>query len=128
MNGITVALTGRLGGDAELRYTGEGVAFVTFAVAVDDANRPEGAGAEWVRVAVYGERAEDLESRLVKGTPVYVEGRLRLDLWATQGGEQRATLKLTAWECVPMGQIGRRSPGARRRRRRAAVGGGMDDE
>ena len=121
MNGITCALTGRLGADAELRYTGEGVAFVTFAVAVDDANRADANGAEWVRVAVYGEQAEDLEARLVKGTPVYVEGRVRLDLWETRAGEQRATLKLTAWECCPMGQIGRRASGGRRRRQRVAA-------
>ena len=104
------------------------MAFVTFAVAVDDANRADGNVAEWVRVAVYGEQAEDLETRLTKGTPVCVEGRVRLDLWETRAGEQRATLKMTAWECCPMGQIGRRVPGARRRGQRVAAGGATEGE
>ena len=109
--------------DAQLRYTADGVAFVTFAVAVDDANRPDGAAAEWVRAAVYGEQAEDLEPRLTKGTPVYLEGRVRLDLWTPAGGEQRASLKLTAWVCQPMGQIGRRAARPEGRRRRRATAG-----
>ena len=110
MNGITAALTGRLGGDAELKYTASGTAMATFSVAVDDAKRADGAAPEWVRVTLWGETAEDLAARLVKGTSVYVEGRLRLDTWESQTDEWRATLNLSAWTCCPMGQIGRQRP------------------
>jgi single-strand DNA-binding protein len=108
VNGITAALTGRLGSDAELKYTAQGTAMTTFSVAVDDAKKGE--QAEWIRTTVWGEQAEDLAARLVKGTHIYLEGRLRLETWTTREGEQRSTLKLSCWTCQPMGQIGRQRP------------------
>jgi single-strand DNA-binding protein len=133
MNGITAALTGRLGGDAELKYTANGTVMATFSVAVDDAKKAEGEPAEWVRVTVWGEPAEDLAPRLMKGTAVYLEGRLRLETWMTREGEQRSTLKLSAWTCQPMGQLGRQRPrqDAQARRptaRPQAVAVGLDDD
>ena len=102
MNGITAALTGRLGADADLRYTAQGRALATFSVAVDD-DKAEQGKAEWVRATVWGEDAEELAPRLVKGVRVYLEGRVRLDQWQAQDGQQRSTLKLSAWVCQPMG-------------------------
>ncbi len=110
MNGITAALTGRLGSDAELKYLPSGGALATFSVAVDDAKKAEGDPAEWLRATVWGEQAEDLAPRLVKGTRVYLEGRLKLEQWQARDGAQRATLKLSAWACQPMGQIGKQRP------------------
>jgi len=75
-------------------------------VAADDAKKAEGDQAEWVRVTVWGEAAEELAPRLVKGTRVYVEGRMKLEQWQAKDGAQRSTLKLSAWTCTPMGQIG----------------------
>ena len=106
MNGIVAALTGRIGQDAELKYLPTGNALATFSVAADDAKKAEGEQAEWVRVTVWGEAAEELAPRLVKGTRVYVEGRLKLEQWQAKDGAQRSTLKLSAWTCQPMGQIG----------------------
>jgi single-strand DNA-binding protein len=110
MNGITAALTGRLGSDGELKYSANGNAYVTINVAVDDAKRAEGAATEWIRATVWGETAEQVAPRLVKGAGVYLEGRLRLETWTTKEGEQRSTVKLSAWTCAPMGQIGRQRP------------------
>jgi len=110
VNGIVAALTGRLGSGAELKYTANGSAMATFGVAVDDAKKAEGDQTEWIRATLWGETAEQLAPRLVKGTGVYLEGRLRLDIWTTREGENRATLKLSAWTCQPLGQIGRRRP------------------
>lgn len=110
MNGITAALTGRLGSDGELKYSANGNAYVAINVAVDDAKKAESAATEWVRATVWGEQAEQLAPRLAKGTAVYLEGRLRLENWTTRDGEQRSTLKLSAWTCQPMGQIGRQRP------------------
>ena len=106
MNGITATLTGRIGSDAELKYLPTGNALATFSVAADDAKKAEGDQAEWVRVTVWGEAAEELAPRLVKGTRVYVEGRMKLEQWQAKDGAQRSTLKLSAWTCTPMGQIG----------------------
>ena len=110
MNGITAALTGRIGQDADLKYLPTGNALATFSVAADDAKKAEGDQAEWLRVTVWGEAAEELAPRLVKGTRVYVEGRMKLDQWQAKDGAQRSTLKLSAWTCQPMGQIGNNRP------------------
>ena len=110
MNGIVAALTGGIGQDAELKYLPTGNALATFSVAADDAKKADDAPAEWLRVTVWGEVAEELAPRLVKGTRVYVEGRIKLEQWQARDGAQRSTLKLSAWACQPMGQIGNNRP------------------
>ena len=109
MNGITAAFFGRIGQDAELRYTAQGTAFVSVSVAVEDAKRAEGEPAEWVRCTVWGELAEEMAPRLGKGTRVYLEGRVRLKTW-TKDGAERSGLEVSAWTCQPIGQIGRQRP------------------
>lgn len=108
MNGITSCATGRLGSDAELKYSTTGAPFLTFNLAVDDAKKAEGAPTEWLRVVCFGEMAEDLAPKLTKGCRAYAEGRLRLESWTTREQEQRSTLKLTAWVVQPMGVESRR--------------------
>ncbi len=110
MNGIVCAFEGRVGQDPELKYTQNGQALLSFGVAVSDAKAAEGAETEWARVTVWGERAEQLHhaGTLSKGAEVYVEGRLRLNTWQGQDGQQRAGLNVSAWTVQPMGQIGRR--------------------
>ena len=110
MNGITAALTGRIGQDADLKYLPTGNALATSSVAADDVKKTDGEQAEWVRVTVWGKAAEELTPRLVKGTRVYCEGRLKLEQWQAKDGTQRSTLKLSGWVCQPMGQIGKNRP------------------
>ena len=69
----------------------------------------EGEASTWVRLAIFGEKAEGLAHKLTKGTEVYCEGRLSLDVYIKDGAE-RKTLSLAAWEVVPLHQIGRRRP------------------
>jgi single-strand DNA-binding protein len=108
MNGITSCCTGRLGSEAELKYSANGAPFLTFNLAVDDAKKAEDAPTEWLRVVCFGEMAEDLAPRLIKGARVYAEGRVRLESWTTREQEQRSTLKLMAWVVQPMGVESRR--------------------
>ncbi len=110
MNGITAALTGRIGADAELRYTSAGKPMATFNVAVDDTKRSDDDKAEWLRVTVWDALAEEMAGRLVKGAGVYLEGRLKMETWQDREGAQRSTLKLSAWTVQPLGQIGRQAP------------------
>jgi single-strand DNA-binding protein len=114
VNGIVSALTGRLGRDPEFKLAMSGKRYVTFSVAVDQAehrteDRPE-VETQWVKVVAFEELAQRLEDegRLTKGCQVYVEGRLKLETWYTPQGEHRASLSVSAWTVQPMGQIGRR--------------------
>src|SRR5712691_5902158 len=107
------AFIGRVGQDAELKWTQNGTALVNVSVMVQDSKAADGQG-QWVRVGRFGDDAEDLAQHLVKGTDCYVEGRLKLNTWQAADGTPRSGLNVTAWKLEPMGQIGRRSAPPRR--------------
>jgi single-strand DNA-binding protein len=112
MNGITACAIGRLGQDAELRYTQTGTALLSCSIAVQDDRAAEGTPPQWLKIAVFGERAEALDAAgaLVKGSEVYTEGRLKLNRWTTPEGEARSGLELQAWRLDVLGAIGKRRP------------------
>jgi single-strand DNA-binding protein len=95
-------LLGNLGSDPELRYSTSGRALLRFSVAANYRTRaPEGEWqdrTEWVRVTVFGNRAETLSQYLRKGSRVYVEGRLEARPWTDQQGQLRAGLEVLATE------------------------------
>lgn len=62
--------------------------------------------ATWVRVAVFGNTVTPLTPRLIKGALVYCEGRMTLGTWTDRNGQGKSGLNLSAWQVVPMAQIG----------------------
>lgn len=75
-----VTLIGNLGRDPEMRYTPNGNAVTTFAVATsrkwtDSEGNPK-EETLWWRVSVWGKQAETCNQYLVKGSKVYVEGEM----------------------------------------------------
>ena len=114
LDGLHVAFIGRVVGQgAELRFTSSGVPLVNLTVLVQDSKAADGEG-QFCRVGHFGDAAEDLAQQLVKGTDVYVEGRLKLNTWQGADGTPRSGLNVTAWKLEPIGQIGRRSAQPRR--------------
>ncbi len=97
---LTGSIIGNIGGDPELRYAPSGQAVLRFNVASNGRTRTaEGEWVdttEWVRVVVFGSRAETLANHLRKGMKVYAAGRLETRPWTTQGGDVRAGLEVTA--------------------------------
>jgi single-strand DNA-binding protein len=97
---LKCTIIGNLGSDPELRYSAGGQAFLRFNVASNfRARSPEGEWrdkTEWVRVTLFGQRAESLANLLKKGTRVYVEGRLEARPWTDQQGQVRAGLEVAA--------------------------------
>lgn len=88
-------ITGNLGGDPELRYTSSGTPVMTLNVAVND-RVPDGNGgyadrANWIKVTVWGNRAESLAKYLRKGSHVAISGKLRQEKWE-KNGESRSTV------------------------------------
>ena len=116
MDGIHVAFLGRVGQDAELKWTSNGTPLVNVSVLVQDSKASDGQG-QWVRCGRFGDDAEELARQLVKGTEVYVEGRLKMNTWQAADGTPRSGLNVTAWKLEALGQIGRRRPAAAERRR-----------
>ncbi len=86
-----VILSGRLVSDAELRNTSDGRNFIKFRLASD---APYRSGGEWKSNTVFidvlyslgrNDLNESVSQRLLRGTPVVVEGRLRYREWEAEG-------------------------------------------
>ena len=94
-----VRLVGRLTRDPELRFTTKGQAVCRFDLAVNRRYKDVSSG-EWkddtsfVPVVVWREIAQRCSERLKKGSPVYVEGRLKSRAWETKEGQKRTTLEI----------------------------------
>jgi single-strand DNA-binding protein len=114
MNGVTIACTGRLGGDPESRFTNTGKAMLVFNVAVDENTQAteERAAPEtiWLRCTAWDDLAASLAETLRKGSSVYLEGRLRHGKWQGQDGSPRCGLNVSVWRCEVHGAIGKAAP------------------
>jgi single-strand DNA-binding protein len=92
-----VILVGNLTRDIELRYTQSGLAVTDIGLAVNDRRKTQ--TGEWVEettfvdVTLWGRTAEVAGEYLSKGSPVLIEGRLKLDQWE-QEGQKRSRLKV----------------------------------
>lgn len=86
-----VILTGRLGGDAELKFTQGGLAIIEFGLAVNDyVGKEKGEYTNWINCTMFNR--EKLVNYLKKGMKVTVEGRLKQDRWETPAGEKRSKI------------------------------------
>jgi single-strand DNA-binding protein len=87
-----VLLMGNLTRDPETRFTPSGTAVGDLGLAVNRRFRgTDGQDREetcFVRVTVWGRQAETGGEYLRKGSPVLVEGRLKLDEWEKDGQKQ----------------------------------------
>lgn len=92
-----VILVGNLTRDPELRYTPKGMAIAKIGLAVNR-NWTNEAGEKkeevtFVDVDAFGRQAETLAQYMKKGSPLLVEGRLKLDQWDDkQTGQKRSKL------------------------------------
>jgi single-strand DNA-binding protein len=107
-----VILLGNLTRDPEIRYLPSGMAVCDVGLAVND--RRKNANGEWIEevtfvdVTVWGRTAEVMSEYLSKGSPVFIEGRLKLDSWEGQDGQKRSKLKVI---CEKMQMVGGRGQG-----------------
>src|SRR5882672_7129917 len=105
-----VRLVGRLTRDPEVRYTPKGQAVARLDLAVNRRYK-DGTG-EWreeatfVPVTVWREAAERCRERLKKGSPLYVEGRLRSTSWETKDGQKRSGIEVEAYRLQFLAKTG----------------------
>jgi single-strand DNA-binding protein len=94
-----VILIGNICQDIELKYTPGGTAVTEINMAVND--RRKNQSGEWieettfVEVTLWGRTAEIADQYMGKGSPVMIEGRLKLDTWETDG-KKRSKLRVVA--------------------------------
>lgn len=97
-----IIIVGNLGRDPELRYTPQGNAVCNFSVATNEKKKDKTGELQdittWFRITLWGKQAENASKYLTKGSPVYVEGRLRVDEWTDRDGMQRYTLEVQGTE------------------------------
>ena len=99
---LKASIIGNLGSDPEMRSSANGQPLLRFNVAANYRVRSQDGAwsdaTEWVRVTVFGQRAESLSTLLRKGTRVYVDGRLEARPWTDNSGQVKAGLELVANE------------------------------
>src|SRR5690625_2641356 len=123
--------TGRLGRDAEVRYTSGGTTVCSFAVA-NDVGFGDRKRTQWIDCALFGKRAEgELPQYLVKGAQVAVTGEVTLHTFEKRDGTQGASLQVRVNDVDLIG--GRGDSGAQNaiqapQRQPEPVGGGDFDD
>ncbi len=95
-----MTIIGNLGADPEVRYLDGGAVVATFNVATTEKYTSRSGEkveqTEWFRVELWNEQAKVAEKFLKKGNSVYVEGRLRTELWTDKEGKERTSLRVRA--------------------------------
>lgn len=97
---LKCVVLGNLGSDPELRYSPSGAAYLRFNLAANYRTRAQSGEwedrTEWVRVTVFGNRADALNGLLKRGQRVYVDGRLEARPWTDRENQIRAGLEILA--------------------------------
>jgi single-strand DNA-binding protein len=95
-----VILIGNLGKDPEVRYLPSGDAVTNISVATTDTWKDKSGEkqehTEWHRVAFFGKTAEIAGEYLKKGSPVYIEGRIRTRKWQDKEGNDKYSTEIVA--------------------------------
>ena len=95
-----VLLIGNLTRDPELRYVPSGTAVATFTVAVNRVYTSQAGEKKeevaFIKIVVWGRRAEVCGEYLSKGSPVFIEGRLQSRSWEGQDGQKRSATEVIA--------------------------------
>lgn len=125
-----VILVGNLGADPETRYMPNGDPITNIRLATTFRWKDKQSGenkeeTEWHRVVFRTRLAEIAGEYLKKGSPVYVEGRIRTRKWQDKDGQDRYTSEIMADNMQLLGsRSGAGEPRPEREPAEATSGGG----
>ena len=126
-----VILIGNLGADPETRYLPSGDAVANIRIATSekwkDKSGEQQEHTEWHRIAFFGKLAEIAGEYLKKGSPVYIEGRIRTRKWQDKEGQDKYSTEIVADRMQMLGGRGGGSGGSEPMKREPAAaeaGGG----
>jgi len=95
-----VTIIGNVGSEPEMRFTPNGKPVTSFRVATNWIyTNPEGERiqeTEWFSIVAWSRLAEQCNSSLVKGSLVYVEGRMHTRSWEGQDGQPHSRMEVVA--------------------------------
>jgi len=93
-----VLLMGHLARDPELSYTPGGTAITVFTIAInrkwkgkDGEVREE---VDFIDCKAFTGIAETIANHLVKGNPIFIEGRLTVEKWESKEGEKKSRVRV----------------------------------
>ena len=95
-----ITAAGYLTADPELRYTPNGDAVCNFTIGISDGKDET----LWMRVTVWGDKAENVHKYMTKGSPVLVDGKLTHEkgnprtYTSKKDGQTYANFEMTAYE------------------------------
>ncbi len=94
-----VFLMGHLTRDPELMFTPSNVGVVNFTVAVNsnigkDADGNSRSETLFIDVVGFGKQAETIGNYFKKGSPIFIEGRLRTRTWQDKEGNKRSKMEV----------------------------------
>ncbi len=93
-----VILMGNLTRDVEMRALPSGTNVGSFGLAVNDRYKDKDGNwvdkANFIDCEIFGNRAEPFARYLSKGSPVFIEGKLRFEQWQDRDGNNRSKLKV----------------------------------
>ena len=104
MNSINVV--GRLGRDAEQRYTSGGTAVCNFSIAVDRRgkdNEGEKKPPLWLKVVLWGKLGETIGKYLKKGKQVAIQGELDIREFDRKEGGKGTSVEINARQVTLLG-------------------------
>lgn len=108
-------LVGRLGSDAETRYTPSGTPVSRVSLAMNrqwtDSDQQLHQETDWMAIVIW--KMENLAAYLIKGTKVYVEGRLQTRSYDDKDGVKRYVTEVVAQNIVLLGGNGNGTSGRR---------------
>ena len=104
----TFTILSQIGREPESKYLPDGTQILEFSVPFSKGKKqPDGSWADtpttWFRVSCFGRLAETLESRLTKGTAVYVAGELNAREYQGKDGTAKTSLEVRAEHVVVVG-------------------------
>lgn len=99
VDSVIVTVTGRLGGDPDVRTTASGKRISNASIAVGQrkknaAGHWEDGDTMWFRLVCFGSDLDDLE----KGDKVTATGRLTMSKWEDRSGEERTSYEILMGE------------------------------
>jgi single-strand DNA-binding protein len=88
-----VILGGNLTRDPEVKFVGDSTALCNFSIAVNERFKKRSGEYEekvhYFDCTAWGKTAENIGRFFTKGKPIFIEGKLQLERWENNQGEQR---------------------------------------
>ena len=108
MQGVNkVILIGNLGADPEIRNLPSGSSVANFNMATSESYTNKSGErvtqTEWHRIECWEGLAKVAEQYLKKGSPVYIEGKIRTEEWQDKDGNTRYTTRIRAQNLTLLG-------------------------